>query len=118
VPLELDAVACGVREPAGEVDAFGHEQREMVEARVEQRSSPAAERERAVADLDRLEPDGRSVVGERSLEIRDAQVHGSEPGEGRELRRRLGGLSLELLWVAWSFARAQFDSLVVHGYCS
>ena len=38
-PDERDAVARGMREPASEVDALGHEQGEVVEARISERRS-------------------------------------------------------------------------------
>ena len=100
-PDERHAVARRVREPAREVGALGHEQREVVEAGVadrrprtglldeHQQLAPArAERRAAVSLLEQLEPDRRPVVLERALELRDGQVNRAERGLRRDLAAR------------------------------
>lgn len=129
--LERDAVAGGMREPAGEIGALRHEQREVVEAGIavggaravllhqdEHGALAAPERKRALALLERLEADGCPVVGERLLEIRDGQVYGSEPGQRRELRGSIRCLRLEFLGVARRRAPRQLQPLLGHDYCS
>ena len=90
-------VARGVREPAGEVDAARHEQREVIEAGVsdgrprarlldehDELGGVGAEGGVAAALLQHVQPDDGSVVVERAGEIGDGEVHRAHRRRSRE----------------------------------
>jgi hypothetical protein len=118
-PDDRLALARRMGEPAREVGALRHEQREVVEAGVpgrrprarlldqdEQLARARPERGAPVVDRERLQPQRVLVVVERAPEVGDAQLDRAEARARRDLadRRRR---RLELLRIARSLAHLE-----------
>ena len=114
-PDEGDSVADGVRQPAREVDAFGHEQGEVVEPgmaacrlrsglldQAQQLTPTGPERRRAAVAIKYIQADGANVVVDRAVEVRDRQVHRADRGGRRQQGARRRARRLELLRITGS----------------
>ena len=112
-PRERDPLAGHVREPGGEVDPLGEEQREVVETGVavrgprtgllhehEQLALPGGDRRAAVVAGELDEPERLPVEGERALEVGDGEMDRAHRGPRRDLGARRRTDHLELLGIA------------------
>ena len=95
---ERHALARGIREPAGEIDALGDEEREMEETRIPVRGpraglpgehdqvlAPGPEPRTSVVTIVHDETDLRLVVGDRAVEIGHREMDCTHARVGRQL---------------------------------
>ena len=124
-PGERHPITSAMGEPAGQVDALGNQQGEVVEPGVptgrtcsplldqhQERTSTGAERHPRAVAIEHLHADGSAVELERALDLGHGEMNGADRGRGRKLGSGRRGCRFELLGIGRENQISPDDTLI------